>query len=211
MIIVVDGPPASGKSTIVEYLRRRHGFSVHRYKRLGLVNTLMLLLWINLQSKEVKHYIHDKVDPVILVSPSYLEKLSWLLFGLEAVYKCVRYASLLFLALMCRNIVIDEWFSLGWANYFNLMSFKRALKREHVAFLVRIDLASLRVLSKVHDVYYCFIDRSLEKLKSNWHKRGHKVPYDVKFSLLARCAFKLFTETIREHNINVRVKYAYVQ
>jgi len=210
MIIVVDGPPASGKSTVVKYLRLKRGFSAYRYKRLGLVNIFsIMLLPVNPWDKKVKYYIHSRVDPIILVSSGYLERLSGLLSGLEVVYKCIRYASLFLLALVCRNIVIDEGISLGWANYFNLVLFKRALKREHVDFLMRIDLASLRVLSKVHEVYYYFIDRSLEKLESNWRKRGHKTPYDVKFYLLVRYAFKLFMETVRERSINIRVKYVY--
>jgi len=212
MIIVIDGPPASGKSTVAEYLRRRHGFSAYRYKRLGLVNTIstILLLWINLRNEKVRRYICDKVDPVILVSPSYLEKLSWLFLGLEIVYKCVRYAFLFLLALMNRDIVIDEWFSLGWANYLNLMLYKKALKPRHVELLMRLDLSFLRVLSKFFDFVVLFIDRDLVKLRSFWFKRGHRLPYDVGFAMLVKYSFNLFRNSCTSYGTHVKVKYVYL-
>ena len=117
------------------------------------------------------------------------------------------YALLLILAIIKRDLVIDEGISLGWANYFNLMIYKKALKPSHVVLLTRLDLVFFRAVSKIRRIYYYFVDRSLEKLEFFWRKRGNRVPYDIKFSLMVRYSFDLFVNIYKRCGIEARVKY----
>jgi hypothetical protein len=112
---------------------------------------------------------------------------------------------------MCRNVVIDEWFSLGWANYYNLMIRKKAFMPRHVEMLMRLDIMFLRFLSRVSRIRVYFIDRSREKLTLFWRRRGHVTPYDARFAILVRYFFNLFVQVCKEHKINVDIKYLYLK
>jgi len=209
-VLVFDGPPACGKTTLVRLLKRRYDARAYRYTRLRLVNILFAVLAKispNLLCSKVRR---DNVDPVMLVNSYYLEKVSWLIFVLEVVYKYLRYSSLLSLALCGSLLVVDEGFSLGWANYLNLMLHRKALKPGHVDLLMRLDLQFLKLLTKVRRVYIYFIDRSLEKLSTFWRNRGHRVHYDTTYALLVRYSFRILEEACRRFMIAVRIKRVYV-
>ena len=111
---------------------------------------------------------------------------------------------------MYKNVVVDEWFSLGWANYYNLLVYKKAFKLKHVEVLMRLDVLFLHLLSRMSRVYVYFIDRSQEKLALFWRRRGHVTPYDVRYATLVRYFFNLFVHTCERRKINISIKYLYL-
>ncbi|ADG90845.1 hypothetical protein [Thermosphaera aggregans] len=224
MIIIIDGPPASGKSTIVVFLARRFSFKVYGFKRLGFLNLfaellLRVILSVSVLSvmkvsedlKTMQVLKRERRDPILLISSGLLKRIAFIDFLLEAIYKFVRFFLFIILALMCRNVVIDEWFSLGWANYYNLMIRKKAFMPRHVEMLMRLDIMFLRFLSRVSRIRVYFIDRSREKLTLFWRRRGHVTPYDARFAILVRYFFNLFVQVCKEHKINVDIKYLYLK
>jgi hypothetical protein len=210
MIVIIDGPPAAGKSSVVRLLRQKYRAPAFLYKRLGLVNVLYMLLLMVAPNLQCNRISRENVDHIMLVNQVYLVRMPTLTLGLEVLYKCIRYCLLLFLALTRRNLVVDEGFSLGWANYLNLRIFKKALKHNHIALLMRLDLQYLRLLSSIHKVYYYFIDRDQGKLSTLWRRKGHRAIYDKKYSFLVRCSFKFFEEMYEKYGIKARVKCIYI-
>ena len=210
MILVIDGPPASGKSTLARSLAHNYRAKTLCYKRLGLINTLSALLLKIMKSKRSYRLGGDRVDSVILVDSKYLEKISVLTTTLEVVYKFVIYALLLSLALLKQDLVVDEGVSLGWANYLNLMLSKNALTPNQVSILMRLDLMIFRTLSKIQKIYYYFIDKGLRKLEILWRKRGNIAPYDVKYFLMVKYSFNLFASVYRRNGVNAIVKRIYM-
>ena len=210
MILVIDGPPASGKSTLVRLLARNYRTKTFRYKRLGLINILSTLLLKMMESKQGCRLGGDCVDPVILVDSKYLKRISALTTTLEVVYKFVMYASLLSLALLKQDLVIDEGASLGWANYLNLMLSKKALKPSQVSILMRLDLVVFRTLARIQKIYYYFVDRDLRELETLWRKRGNIAPYDVKHFLMVKYSFNLFATIYKKYGVNAIVEHIYM-
>jgi hypothetical protein len=224
VILIVDGPPASGKSTIVMFLAKRLSHKVYTFKRLGLLNLYAEFLLHITPSvdmhgngersegfKVLQVLKRERRDPILLISSGLLKRIAFIDFLLEAIYKFVRFFLFIILALMCRNVVVDEWFSLGWANYYNLMIRKKAFMPRHVEMLMRLDIMFLRFLSRVSRIRVYFIDRSREKLTLFWRRRGHVTPYDTRFAILVRYFFNLFVQVCKEHKINVDIKYLYLK
>jgi hypothetical protein len=224
VIIVIDGPPASGKSTVATFLVGRFGFKVYSFKRLGFLNLFAELLlriapsasmFSNVKTSEDLKIIQilkrERIDTILFISSKYLKRMVFINFLLEVVYKLVKFLSIIILALMYRNVVVDEWFSLGWANYYNLMIRREAFRSRHVEVLMRLDIAFLRLLSKVSRVHVYFIDRSQEKLALLWHRRGHITPYDTRFAILVRYFFNLLVQACKERKIDIDIEYLYLE
>jgi hypothetical protein len=223
-MLIVDGPPASGKSTIAMFLAKRLSHKVYTFKRLGLLNLYAEFLLHITPSvgmhgngersegfKVLQVLKRERRDPVLFINSRFLERTTFIAFLLEIIYKCLRFFLLIVSALTYRRIIVDEWFSLGWANYYNLMIRKKAFMPRHVEMLMRLDIMFLRFLSRVSRIRVYFIDRSREKLTLFWRRRGHVTPYDTRFAILVRYFFNLFVQVCKEHKINVDIKYLYLK
>jgi hypothetical protein len=222
-MLIIDGPPASGKSTIAVFLARRLGSKVYNFKRLGFLNLFAELLLqttppvsilggkrVHESSKLIQVLKHERRDPLLFISSRFLQRIAFINFLLEVIYKYVRFLSLIVSALMYRNIVVDEWFSLGWANYYNLIVYKKAFKPKHIEVLIRLDIQFLRFLSKISEARVYFIDREQEKLILFWRRRGHITSYDIRYTTLVRYFFNLFIYVCEGHKIDINVKYLHL-
>ena len=220
MIIIVDGPPASGKSTIATFLAKKFSCKVYSFKRLGLLNLYAeFLLHITPSAnmhgnvgrsegfKVLQVVKRERRDPILLINPRFLEKTTFINFLLEVIYKYVRFSLLVASALTSRCVIVDEWFSLEWANYYNLMYYKKAFKPRHVEVLMRLDISLLRFLPRIKNVHVYFIDRNWSKLALFWRRRGHVTHYDVKYATLVKYFFNLFTYTCRGQKIEIGIKH----
>jgi hypothetical protein len=221
MLVIIDGPPASGKSTLASFLAKKFSARIYSFKRLGFLNLSAELLLRIMPSlsifsgktrrvKVIQELKRERKDPVLFISSSFLQRIASINFLLEVIYKYVRIFSLIILALMYKSIIVDEWFSLEWANYYNLMVYKKAFKPRHVEVLMRLDILFLRFLSKAIRIRVYFIDRDQEKLTLFWRIRGHKMPYDIRYAALTRYFFNLFTHTYKEYKININIKSLYL-
>ena len=219
MIIIVDGPPASGKSTIATFLAKKFSCKVYSFKRLGFLNLYAEFLLHITPSvgmhgnggrsesfKVLQALKRERRDPILFINPRFLEKMTFIAFLLEVIYKCQRFFLLIMLTLTYKCIVVDEGFSLGWANYYNLMAHKKVFKPRHVKVLMRLDISLLRFLSRTKNVHVYFIDRDWSKLALFWRRRGHVTHYDVKYATLVKYFFNLFTYTCREQKIEIEIK-----
>jgi hypothetical protein len=203
-IIIVDGPPASGKSTLIAYLSRRNWVYKYNYKRLGLVNIFYDVLMILYSGFKCCELGGDRDDKIMQVDAVYLKRLSGITFLLEVVYKIGTYFLLLVVILLSRFVIVDEGIALGWANYLYLMAKKKALKPAQVLFLMRIDIMFIRIIAKISNVSYFFIDRNFYVLERLWRKRGNWVPYDRKYYALVKLSFKLLSEMYLGRTIKIR-------
>jgi len=199
-IIILDGPPASGKTSIVHVLKDKTGAISIAYKRLGFANIVSALL-LRLSPIMRGRACLEKLrcDPIIELREEALQRLGNLVFLLETLYKTVQQVLIFFLALFLPIVIVDECFSLGWANYFNL-HLRKGLKAKHVDVLIRLDIAFLRLLGSLRgtSLQIIFIDRELHKLEELWKRRGHSIPYDTLFYKLVRFSFNILQRACSE-------------
>ncbi|MGC9086687.1 MAG: hypothetical protein ACP5IT_10895, partial [Thermoproteota archaeon] len=194
-VIIIDGPPASGKTTLVKFLKHSYNGISYSYKRLGFANILMKMLMKIVPSiGKGMDYDHMRDDPVVIVDIYFLRKISFIIFLSEIMYKFIQYVTIVLLSLISKIVIVDEGPSLGWANYLNLFFYLKCLSSSSVALLMRLDVQALRLLFKLCNVQLYFVDRTQDELNIFWHKRGHKVPYNIKFASIVRYSFKLLTE-----------------
>jgi len=205
-VVMVDGPPASGKSTLVAYLSQRNWVYKYNYKRLGLVNIFYDILMRLYPSLKCCELGGDRDDKIMQVDAMYLKRLSSVTFLSEVVYKFGVYFPLLVMISLRRFVIIDEGIALGWANYLYLMARKKALKPAQVLSLMRIDLVFIRIISRISDLSYFFIDRNFYVLEKLWRKRGNLVPYDRKYYALVKLSFKLFSEVYTNSMITIKIR-----
>jgi hypothetical protein len=211
-LIIIDGVPASGKTTLVKFLEHSYNIKIYNYTRLGFVNMLAKILMKITPSvgelPNIKACRFTYGDPIMIVNTTFLKRISLVIFFLEVIYKFIQYSLIFLLSLVNKTVVVDEGPSLGWANYLNLLYSKNALRPNHVVLLMRLDLRSLWFLSKFHKVQIYFIDRNQDKLNKFWYLKGYKTPYETKFANLVRYSFKLFAETSAKY---ITIRYIYVE
>jgi hypothetical protein len=210
-LIILDGVPASGKTTLVKFFEHSYNIKSYNYKRLGFVNILAKILMkiarsvIGLSNIQACKFTYE--DPIMAVDIAFLKRISLIIFFLEIIYKFIQYSFIFLLSIVNKTVIVDEGPSLGWANYLNLLYSKNALRPSNVVLLMRLDLLSLWFLSKFHKVQIYFIDRDQDKLNKFWCLKGHKTPYNAKFANMVRYSFKLFAEMSAKY---ITIRYIYV-
>jgi hypothetical protein len=196
LIIIFDGPPASGKTTCSIITARKLRFLYLKYKALGPINIVStLIIRIAPDLSKNPSYIKTKEDPLLLLKSQMLKKIRFIIFLTELLYKIFQVITLIMLSTIYKRLVIDEFFTLRAANYINVYLHKGLSKRQ-AELLIRIDLALLKALAKHHPIYYIYIDRDTEELKHLWHNREHDKEYSEKYLTLVRLVWKTYKNYI---------------
>ena len=196
IIIIFDGPPASGKTTRSIITAQKLRFLYLKYKALGLINIIsILLMQIAPNLSKNPSYIKTKEDPLLLLKPQMLEKIRFITFLTELLYKVFQAIKLVMLSTICKGLVIDEFFTLRAANYINVYLYKGLGKRQ-AELLIRIDLALLKALAKHNSLYYIYLDRDAEELKRLWRNRERDKEYSEKYLTLVRIVWKTYRDRI---------------
>jgi len=204
-IVILDGPPASGKTIFAI------GFSTHfktitlNYKALGPANIIARILTI-LSSKNISlpsNHDPTRQDPLLFLSKTLSQRLSNVFFLLELLYKALQVVTMLFYLFIYRIIIVDEFLALRFANYFNFYKVG-GFKKWHVIILMQLDFSILKALSHFGNCFYYYINRDLNASKQFWKKRGHTIPYDTSFFALTNISWKMVRKFLKAKIKNVR-------
>jgi len=199
VVIVLDGPPASGKTSTAGVLRSRTGAVTVTYKRLGLANVFSTII-LHIFPATQGYICPEKLrcDPIMELRREFFQRVSSLVFLSEIIYKIIQQLLILFLVLFSHKVVVDEWFSLGWANYLNLY-LQKGFKAEYVDILIRFDVTFLRVVNSLNiSLQLIFIDRRINKVEELWRRRGHLIPYDRLFYRLVHLSYNILRNICSE-------------
>lgn len=196
-IILLDGPPASGKTTICKILSKRYCCPCVRYKCLGFANVIakIILKLTTRDSNLLTCLVSRKEDPILLLGTSFLRKNRHVIFLLEIPYKVLQVILICLLVKVRNCIIIDEFLSLRVANYIN-MYIHGGLSRCHMEILIRLDLASLITFALSKSAFYIYVDRRLEELERMWSQREHNKEYSRLFLALVRATWKKYKPLI---------------
>jgi hypothetical protein len=212
-IVIIDGPPASGKSTFCKVLSQKYGCRVLSYKRLGLCNVVLyvvlkLLYFRSAQAINLNRLVRDRIDPITLFDKKFLAKNKSLIFICEIFYKFIQIIKFLFILLLFRKtcIVVDEYIALSTANYVNLY-LHSGLHKSHLYFLFRLDLSIINFVSYTlsRKIFYFYIDRDISILTRLWSKRSAR-PYDITFLAMLRVCYRTISQYIK-----VPIRHIYVR
>jgi len=196
LVIIFDGPPASGKSTYSTIMARKLRVSHLKYKTLGPINVIStFIIRIAPDLSKDPNYVKTKEDPLLLLRSQILKKIRFVTFLTELPYKIFQAIMLILLSILCKGLVIDEFFTLRAANYINVHLHK-GLSKQQAELLMRIDLTLLKVLAKLNSVHYIYIDRRNEELKCLWCNREHDKEYSKKYLKLVRLVWKSYKNYI---------------
>jgi hypothetical protein len=191
-IIIVDGQVASGKSTLVEQIRKATRSSVCSYKSLGFTNLfafVLLKLFPGCSTSVEKDA--KRFEPILAIDPAVLAKLSALFSAMEIFYKAIQASKVIVLAAMGPTVV-DEFLAIRYANYVNMFHL-RCLSLRAVRLLVSLDMGVATGLVRRRKVLYLFKRESLPVLEARWRRRGHTVPYDARYSELVSSGWTYYS------------------
>lgn len=219
VVLIIDGPPASGKTTLSKVISSYLNCVRMKYKALGVINIISALL-INTIFRRVtlrKELIKRKEDPVLLLDLNILIRLRHVIFLTELVYKALQ-AFLLIMTLYTlillsfyrqRCLVIDEFLVLRTANYINL-HIHGGLSGWHLMLLRRLDMSVFQVLTRCCVLRYIYIDRSLREILDLWNKREMGKPYSYRYLAIVRLVWKEMSSEMALTRMDLKIP-VYVQ
>ena len=190
IIIIVDGPPASGKTTLKTILLAKIGGSSINYKAFGPANLIAKMVLRFASIAIPSSYDKTRHDPFLLLTPNFWSKLCIVIILLELLYKMLQQLVILALVLLKNVVIIDEFLVLRLANYINTLK-HGIINANALALLCRQDIYFLKYVSTIAYVKYIYIEPSLSMLTKYWQKRGHKVPYNKGFLNLTKYSLKI--------------------
>ena len=182
-IVVVEGPPATGKSTIIGMVVEKYGCIRVSYRRLGLVNIFFSLFLRTHRSDSARLC---RRDPVVHAGIGVARRLSLAIFLLEVVYKAIIQLEVLATlvlgtVLRKRCIILDEFIILSIANYVNLY-LKGIIGRRAFSVLVRLDAAFYKVILRYRP-RYVFLRIPLRTILA-LHAKRCRDEYDYAFYVI---------------------------
>lgn len=197
--IILDGPPASGKTTIVHCLSKELRCFTCTYKALGFANLLSsFLLCLNPRLLHVSSYEVSREDPMILLYERFSTRLDLLFSFSEILYKLIQVLTALSISFFgivigVSAIIVDEGIAIRWANYDNAVK-KGLLHPVAVGILMRLDVWFVHVISRI-ETFYCFNFPDISRLEEFWKQRGHRSRYPVDFSTQVFRYWQKFRQT----------------
>ena len=205
-IIILDGPPASGKTKLAASFFVHFNTIILNYKALGPTNIIAQILML-LSSKNISlpsNHDPTRQDPLLFLNRTLSQRLSNVFFLLELFYKALQVTIILLCLFIYRIIIVDEFLALRFANYFNFYKVG-GLKKRHVSILMQIDFSILKVLSRFGKCFYYYINRNLNTSKQFWKKRGHTIPYDTSFFILTNISWNTIKKFLKTRTKNVKI------
>ena len=195
MVIILDGPPASRKTTLASRIIRKIGGCVVHYKGFGPANLIAkLILKIN-PCLIPPMYDERRGDPFLFLSTRYWSKLHIVIMLLECLYKIMQQITIALLILLKRVVVIDEYLVLRLANYINALK-HNIIDLRDLSIVYQLDISLLEAIKRMAQVKYVYIEPRTKILLENWKKRGHKVPYDMNFLAIVKRSFKVVRKCV---------------
>lgn len=198
-VIIIDGPPAAGKTTLGLKLVRHVGGCVVNYKAFGPANIIAkAILKLSKTTSTVFAHIDSRRDPFLLFPYTFWRRsipAITMLTILELLYKMFQQIIILLLLLLKRVIVIDEFLILRFANYINTLRLG-VIDVSTFKLLYWQDICFLKLISTLANVKYIILEPDISILIRNWRKRGHRVPYDLNFLAITRYAIRTLKESI---------------
>lgn len=196
--IIVDGPPASGKTTLRNMLAKKTNVYTVNYKVFGPFNLIAKVILKIRPGIITSNYDPLRHDPFLLLSPDFWSKLSIIMTLLELLYKIFQQVIIVIILAIRRSIVVDEFLILRFANYMNAY-IHNTISMSTLKLLYVCDIYFLKFISLFSFIKYVYLDANLSLLKRNWRKRGHKSCYDLKFLKLVRYSTEVIEEIIAEN------------
>lgn len=201
-LIIIDGPPASGKTTLSYKFFNKLGGYVTRYRAFGPANIMTQYFKLNIIYYDNKIIKILRNDLFLTIPLEKWEKIKKLIFLLELIYKFFQQFIIITILLLKKVVILDEFMILRLANYINVV-INNKFSYKIMKYLFIIDLKFAILLSKFSSMIYIYMEPNLTKMMANWQHRGHRLPYDIKFLAIVRYSAHHIYHILNKNNIEL--------